>query len=78
MFVQNQNYVENVETLIQSYIDDEYLIHSMILCLISVMSFFPIIQFLNKQKNSKLGRRLFDQMMIYSIMLITFAHFLSE
>ena len=43
VFGKNQTYVENVESIIQTYIDDEFLIHSMVLCLISVMSFFPII-----------------------------------
>ena len=67
-----------VEALLQGYIDDEYLVHSVFLCAISVLSFYPIIYLLNKQGNSKIGKRMFDQMMIYAIMGITFAHFMSE
>ena len=70
---------DSVGALIQGYIDDEYLIHSTFLCLISVTSFYPILYLLNKQANSsKLGTRMFDQMMVYAIMAITFAHFMCE
>jgi hypothetical protein len=67
-----------VEALLQGYIDDEYLVHSVFLCMVSVFSFYPILYLLNKNENSKLGKRMFDQMMIYAIMGITFAHFMSE
>jgi len=64
--------------MIQTYMDDEYLIHSAFLCAVSICSFYPVIYFLNKQGSSKMGRRLFDQLMMVAIMLMTFAHFLSE
>ena len=54
------------------------MIESFLLCLVSVASFYPIINFLNKQAKAKIGRRYFDQIMIYAIMAATFAHFLSE
>lgn len=37
-----------LEKVIETYIDDEYMVHSMILCLISVLSFYPSIYFLNR------------------------------
>lgn len=47
--------------------------------MISVTSFYPILYLLNKQSNSsKLGTRMFDQMMVYAIMALTFAHFMCE
>jgi len=67
-----------METIVQTYIDDEYLIHSAGLCLLSMFSFYPVIYFLNKQNKTKMGKRMFDQMMIYAIMVITFCHFLAE
>ena len=67
-----------LEKVIETYIDDEYLLHSMVLCFLSVLSFWPSIYFLNKQRNLKLGPRMFDQMMLYALMLITFAHFMCE
>jgi len=80
VLVNNQNSSHHnggFESIIQTYIDDEYLIHSIFLCAISIASFYPIIYFLNKQKKSKMGRRFFDQMMIYAIMVMIFLHFLS-
>mmetsp|Transcript_5032 Transcript_5032/g.7562 ORF Transcript_5032/g.7562 Transcript_5032/m.7562 type:complete len:93 (-) Transcript_5032:215-493(-) len=67
-----------IEKIIETYIEDEYLVESFLLCLVSVASFYPIINLLNKQAQAKVGRRYFDQIMIYSIMATTFAHFLSE
>ena len=79
VFISKKSYYNGgLEKIIQTYMDDEYLIHSVFLCAISVFSFYPIIYFLNKQEKSKIGRRLFDQMMIFAIMIMTFAHFLSE
>ena len=46
--------------------------------MISFMSLYPVICFLNKQKGFKIGRRMFDQIMIYSIMILIVAHFVSE
>lgn len=67
-----------LETVIQTYIEDEFLVHSCFLCLLSVVSFYPVIYFLNKQASFKMGRRMFDQMMIYAIMIITVCHFMAE
>lgn len=67
-----------LEKVIETYVDDEYLFHSIILCALSVLSFWPSIYFLNKQRNLKLGPRMFDQMMLYALMMITFAHFMCE
>mmetsp|Transcript_14725 Transcript_14725/g.25055 ORF Transcript_14725/g.25055 Transcript_14725/m.25055 type:complete len:120 (-) Transcript_14725:786-1145(-) len=69
----------HIEQVIHTYIEDEYLIDSAVLMLVSVLSFYPIIYLFNKQPaGSKMGRRYFDQMMIFAIMAFTFAHFLSE
>ena len=79
MYFTSKSYSNNgIETIIQTYIDDEYLIHSIFLCAISVFSFYPTIYLLNQQTNSRTGRRYFDQMMFYAIMIMTFAHFLAE
>lgn len=67
-----------LEKVIETYMDDEYLLHSIVLCALSVLSFWPSIYFLNKQRNLKLGPRMFDQMMLYALMMITFAHFMCE
>lgn len=64
--------------MINTYIDDEFLAHSIILCAVSVASFYPVIYFLNKQANFKMGRRMFDQMMIYAIIIISVCHFMAE
>lgn len=37
-----------LEKVIETYMDDEYLLHSILLCILSVFSFFPAIYFLNK------------------------------
>jgi len=50
----------------------------MVLCALSVLSFWPSIYFLNKQRSLKLGPRMFDQMMLYALMVITLAHFMCE
>ena len=67
-----------IETVVQTYIDDEFLLHSIGLCITSVTSFYPVVYFLNKQANHKMGRRMFDQMMLYAIMVITVCHFMAE
>ena len=61
LFIEKKSYVKGgINTIIQTYIEDEYFIHSAILCSISVLSFYPVIYFLNKQKNTKMGKRMFD------------------
>ena len=77
--ITKKSYVNGgIEKIIQTYIDDEYLIHSVILCGISVFSFYPIIYLMKKQEGTRMSKRYFDQMMIYAIMAITFCHFLAE
>ena len=49
-----------LEKVIETYIDDEYLLQSVLLCALSVFSFIPAIYFLNKQRNLRLGPRMFD------------------
>lgn len=67
-----------LETYLRTYIDDEFLLHSFILAVISTASFLPLLVFLNKQAKHKMGRRMFDQMMIVAIMVISMCHFLAE
>lgn len=64
--------------MVETYLEDEHILQSAILCLISVLSFYPTVYFLNQQNGKRLGRRMFDQMMLYAIMFMTFAHFLAE
>jgi hypothetical protein len=54
------------------------MIESFFLMFISIASFYPILYFLNKQVDAKLGRRMFDQILIMALMILTFAHFISE
>ena len=75
-FGSNGRIVEKVVDV--TYIHDEYLVQSVLLCFISVLSFYPVICFLSKQANYKMGKRMFDQMMIYAIMVVTVCHFMSE
>ena len=79
VIIQKKSYSNGgLERVIETYIEDEYLVHSMFLCAISVLSFWPSIFFLNKQRNLKIGPRMFDQMMLYALMAITVAHFMCE
>lgn len=52
--------------------------HSIFLCFLSVLSFYPVIYFLNRQANHAMGKRMFDQMMVMAIMVITVCHFMAE
>ena len=61
VFIERKSFAKGgINTIIQTYIDDEYLIHSAFLCMISVASFYPVIYFLNKQEKTKMGKRMFD------------------
>jgi len=71
------------EQLIQTYIDDEFIFYSFLLQIVSVYAFYPILYLFKKQgrggnKKSRLGSRRFDQTVVGAIMLMIFAHFLSE
>jgi hypothetical protein len=68
------------KTLSETYVDDEFILYSFVLTLISILSFYPIIYLLKKQaaSNSKLGIRKFDQTLIYGIMGMILVHFFSE
>lgn len=68
------------KSLSETYVDDEFILYSFVLTLISMLSFYPIIYLLRKQAtaNSKLGVRSFDQTLIYGIMAMILAHFFSE
>ena len=49
LIIEKKSYANGgYETIVQTYIDDEFLIHSIALCAISVASFYPVIYFLNK------------------------------
>lgn len=80
LIIQKKSYAHGtaVEKFLSTYIEDEFLGYSVILCLISIVSFYPVVYFLNRQEHYKMGKRMFDQMMVYAIMLITFCHFMAE
>ena len=62
----------------QTYVDDEFIFYSFTLSLGSVISFYPIIFLLRKQKDSKLGCRQFDQTLTLAIMFMFGAHYFAE
>ena len=65
-------------SMIQTYVNDEFIFYSFLYQLISAYAFYAIIYFLNKQDKSRLGLRSFDQTLVYAIIFMIFAHFLSE
>lgn len=54
------------------------MLESAILCMLSVLSFYPTMYFLQAQANRKIGLRMFDQIMLFAIMLSTMCHFAAE
>lgn len=52
--------------------------HSVLLCLVSVASFWPVVYFLKRQEGFKMGSSMFNQVMLYAIMAMTVCHFLAE
>ena len=51
MIISKKSFVKGTaEVFIETYIDDEFLIHSALLCLLSVLSFWPVIYFLKRQE----------------------------
>lgn len=70
--------VVDAPSSMQTYVDDEYIFYSFILSVGSVISFYPIIFLLRKQKESKLGCRLFDQTLTFAIMFMIGAHYFAE
>ncbi len=45
---------------VSTYLEDQYMFESALLCLLSVMSFYPTIYFLQAQSNRRVGLRMFD------------------
>ena len=78
VIIEKKDYLTGHTEVITTYVNDEYLVHSALLCLVSVASFYPVVVFLNKQQGFKMGKRMFDQMILYAIMLSTLCHFMSE
>ena len=66
------------KSVIDKYIDDEYVMHSFILAVFSIMSYYPVIVLFTRQHKTRMGTRPFDQTLIYAIMVIILFHFLSE
>lgn len=63
---------------VSTYLEDQYMLESALLCILSVMSFYPTMYFMQTQANRRVGLRMFDQMMLFAIMLSTMCHFMAE